>query len=192
MTDTRQAVRPKDRAKPGARLSPRSRKIVLVAHVLSSVGWFGGACAMIVLGICSAEAEPAVRHASFELVHMCDRFVLIPLSLLSLLTGLIVSLGTKWGLARHYWVLVKLAGTLVVMVFATFFLSQWVQEVIALTAADPGADISGLTVPIKVGAIAMALLLLGITVVSIVKPWGRTARGRRDLARRAGSARRGE
>jgi hypothetical protein len=165
---------------------------VLIAHVLSSVGWFGGAYAMIVLGVTSADAEPGFRHASFELVHACDRFLLIPLSLLSLVTGLVVSLGTKWGLVKHYWVLVKLVGTLAVMVFATFFLSQWVKEVIALTAVDPGADISGLTSPIAVGAATMASLLLGITVVSIVKPWGRTARGRRALPRRGGPRERGE
>src|SRR3981081_2425986 len=46
------------------------------------------------------------------------RFVIVPLAFASLLSGLIQSLGTPWGLFRHYWVLVKLLLT----TFATIVL----------------------------------------------------------------------
>jgi hypothetical protein len=66
--------------------------------------------------------------------HLCPRdkpkdfsailwFVLVPLSLASLLTGLVQSLGTPWGLFRHYWVLFKL----LINVLATIVLLMYMQ-----------------------------------------------------------------
>ena len=42
-------------------------------------------------------------------------YVIVPLCLASLVTGLVMSLGTRWGLFRHYWVLAKLLITIVAM-----------------------------------------------------------------------------
>ena len=54
-----------------------------------------------------------------------------------LLTGLVVSLGTAWGLVRHYWVLFKLLiaafCTIVLLMYMATFRSM------ADVAADPGA-----------------------------------------------------
>ncbi|QWF83539.1 hypothetical protein [Amycolatopsis sp. CA-230715] len=173
------ATRPEER-----RLKPRSRKVWLVAHVAGSVGWLGTAYAMTVLGAVAGWAEPVARHASFEMVHACDRYVMIPLSLVSLATGLVVSLGTRWGVLKHYWVTTKLVVTVLAMLFATFYQSQWVKEAIAITAERPDRDLSALSPTILTGSLGMTSVLLFTTVLSVVKPWGRTSRGRRTLADR--------
>ena len=46
-------------------------------------------------------------RAAYIAMELTGWFVIVPLSLASLLTGLVQSLGTTWGLFRHYWVLVK-------------------------------------------------------------------------------------
>lgn len=176
-------VREAATGREGRRLGPRSRKVWLVAHVAGSVGWLGTAYAMVVLGVVAGAADPADRHASFEMVHACDRYVMIPLSLVSLVTGLVVSLGTQWGVLRHYWVTVKLVVTVVAMLFATFFQSQWVKEAIAVTAERPNADFGSLAPAMLSGSVSMVLALLFATVLSVLKPWGRTPRGHRTLTR---------
>ena len=98
-------------------LRPRLRKFALTAHVVSSVGWLGAIgvfLALSVLGLTGQDA-PKVRGA-YLAMEAIGWFVLVPLSLVSLLTGLVQGLGTKWGLLRHYWVVVKLVINLVATV----------------------------------------------------------------------------
>jgi hypothetical protein len=107
--------------------------------------------------------------------------VLVPLSLASLLTGLVQSLGTKWGLFRHYWVLVKL----VINVVATIILLLYMQTLESLarmsreTTLSDGV-LSGLRDPSPVLHAGAALLLLAVaTTLAVYKPPGMTRYGQR-------------
>src|SRR5213593_3677356 len=117
-------------------MPPRLRKFVLTAHVASSVGWLGavaGFLALAVAGLTSQDAQ-MVRGTILAMEPM-GWFVLVPLSLASLLTGLVQSLGSTWGLFRHHWVLAKL----LINVFASFVLLLYMQTLddLAVVAADP-------------------------------------------------------
>jgi len=105
-------------------MTPRVRKFALTAHVTSSVGWLGavaGFLALAVVGLASQDAQ--VVRAAYLVMEPVGWFVLVPLAFASLLTGLVQSLGTTWGLLRHYWVLFKL----LINVFATFVLLMYMQ-----------------------------------------------------------------
>ena len=89
-------------------MSPGLRKLNLTAHVTSSVGWLGAVAAFLVLsiaGLTSRNAE-TVRGAYISM-NLMGKFIVVPLSLAALVTGLVQSLGTQWGLFRYYWVFVK-------------------------------------------------------------------------------------
>src|SRR6516162_9162871 len=87
-------------------------KFTLTAHIISSVGWFGAVAAFLVLGIAGRMSQDAeVVRSSYLAMNLIGWFVIVPLSLAALLTGLIQSLGTEWGLFRYYWILVKWALT---------------------------------------------------------------------------------
>src|SRR6266849_388716 len=126
-------------------MSPRLRKLVLTAHVLASVGWFGAVAvflALAVAGLTSRNAELA--RAAYLVMELTGWFVIVPLCVASLLTGLVSSLGTTWGLFRHYWVLIKLLMT----VPATAVLLVHMQPIsllsgVAATTAVLSADLSG-------------------------------------------------
>ena len=84
------------------------RKSALTAHVTSSIGWLGavgGFLALAVAGLTSQDAQ-MVRAACLAM-ELIGWFVIVPSSLASLPAGLVMSLGTEWGLFRHYWVLAK-------------------------------------------------------------------------------------
>ena len=90
-------------------MTPRLRKLALTAHVTSSVGWLGavaGFLAVAVVGLTSRDAQ-TVRGA-YLVMEPAAWFVLVPFAFASLVSGLVQSLGTTWGLFRHYWVLFKL------------------------------------------------------------------------------------
>ncbi len=157
-------------------LRPRSRKLWLTLHVGFSVGWLGAAMAMLVLAIVGASASnPMLRHYAYEIMHIFDLAIVIPLVLLALITGLVMSLGTKWGLVRYWWVLVKFAIALSIPLFAAVQESLWVREAVAATRADPAADLAGTDVRLWVCFIVFSLLLLWTaTALSSYKPWGKT------------------
>ncbi|MDP9478689.1 MAG: DUF2269 domain-containing protein [Actinomycetota bacterium] len=160
-------------------MTPRLRKFALTAHVISSVGWLGAVVASLALAVAGLTSQDArMVRAAYIAMNSIGESVLVPLALASLLTGLVQSLGTKWGLFRHYWVLIKL----LINVFATIVLLLYMQTLgyLAGLAADPSADLGVLRNPSPVLHAGGALLLLLVaTTLSVYKPRGMTRYGRR-------------
>lgn len=163
-------------------LGPRLQKLALTAHVVSSVGWLGAVVAFLALGavgLASDDAGPV--RAVYVAMEVAVRFVIVPLSLASVATGLFQSLGTTWGLFRHYWVLIKFGLTVV----AALVLLRYTPSIryAADVAAQPpltGPALGELDNPTHVVHAAGGLLvLLTTTTLSIFKPRGLTRYGRR-------------
>src|SRR5438128_10135219 len=94
-----------------------ARKLALTTHITSSVGWLGSVAAFLALAIAGLMShDPQVVRAAYLAMHLTTWFVIVPLSLASLLTGLVDSFGTPWGLFRHYWVVTKLLLTVLATV----------------------------------------------------------------------------
>ena len=86
----------------------RLRKLALTAHITFSVGWLGAVVAYLALAIVGLTSRDAqIVRAAYLSMELIGWFVIVPFSLAALLTGLVQSLGTQWGLFRHYWILVK-------------------------------------------------------------------------------------
>lgn len=165
-------------------MPPRVRTFALTVHVTSSVGWLGAVAAFMALGIVGLTSQDAqtVRGA-YLVMEPAAQLVLVPLAFASLLTGLVQSLGTTWGLFRHYWVLFKL----LINVFATVVLLMYIQTFRAMTdmAADPNADLNMVrnVSPVQHAALALLLLLVA-TVLAVYKPRGMTRYGQRKQRQR--------
>ena len=107
-------------------------------------------------------------------------FVLVPLAHASLLSGIVLSLGTTWGLFRYYWVVLKLGITVFATVILLIYMGTFRQ--MAGVAADPIVDLAAVrnASPI-VHAILALVLLVAATVLGVYKPFGMTAYGERRL-----------
>ena len=155
------------------------RRLVLTAHVVSSVGWLGAIAvflALAVVGLTSADAQ--LVRAVYLAAEPITWFVIVPLALASLVTGVVQSLATAWGLFRHYWIVFKL----VISVIATVVLLLYTETVgfFADLAGNPSADLAALRAPTFVlHSGAALLLLLAATVLAVYKPQGLTPYGRR-------------
>src|SRR5947207_1085688 len=89
-------------------MSPRLRKLLLAAHITSSVGWLGAVASFLVLSIAGRTNQDAeVVRGAYLSMNLIGLFIIVPTSLAALATGLVQALGSQWGLFRHYWVLVK-------------------------------------------------------------------------------------
>ena len=126
------------------------------------------------------------RRAVWTALEVTRWYAIVPLAVASLVTGLVMSLGTSWGLVRHYWVLFRLLLT----VLATLVLLGHVPAVSAmagLTAgSDPGAaiDLRGFDAELLHAGGGLVVLLV-TTVLSVFKPRGMTPYGRRKLLARS-------
>jgi hypothetical protein len=162
-------------------MTPRLRKFALTAHVTFSVGWLGavaGFLALAVAGLASDDAQ--VVRGAYLTMELTGWFVLVPFALGSLLTGLVQSLGTTWGLLRHYWVLFKL----LINVFATIVLllyTQTLNSLADLAAETTSADDLGVlrSASPLLHAAAALLLLVVATTLAVYKPRGMTRYGQR-------------
>lgn len=158
-------------------MTPGVRKLALTAHVGSSVGWLGAVVAFLALAVAGVSADDARTVGStYVTMDLMGRFVLVPMSVASLLTGLIQSVGTSWGVLRHYWVVVKLLITIVATVVLLVYTDTL--RAMARVAADATVDIALVRSPSPVvhAGGALALLLVALTL-SVYKPPGRTAYG---------------
>ena len=164
-------------------MGPGLRKLVLTSHVSVSVGWMGAVVGVMALAIAVLVSEdPATVQGAYLLMAPIARWVLVPLAVASVLTGLIQSLGTRWGLFRHYWVVFKL----LINVFASVILVTYLEtlDLMADMAAGPIADLDALRTPSPlIHGVGALLLLLTATVLSVYKPQGATRYGRRAQER---------
>ncbi len=157
-------------------MAPGLRKFALTAHLTFSVGFIGAAVAYLALGISAVISEDAQTvRATWIAMELIGWYVIVPLSLASLLTGLVMALGTPWGLFRHYWVLISL----VLTIFATVVLLLHMPTVSSLADVARGAgdaDLGGLGGDL-LHAGGGLLVLLVITVLNVYKPRGMTPYG---------------
>jgi len=160
-------------------MSPGLRRLALTTHVTASVGWAGAVAAFLALavgGLISQQAQTV--RAAYLVMELITWSVIVPLSLGSLLTGLVSSLGTAWGLFRHYWIMAKLLLT----VFATILLLAHTRPIsrVAGLAAErilSSADLRQVRIQLVADAGAALLVLLVNTTLGVYKPRGMTQYG---------------
>ena len=157
-------------------MSPGLRKLVLTAHITSSVGWLGAVVAYLALAVAALTIQDAQTvRAAWIAMELTGWFVIVPLALASVLIGVVNALGTPWGLFRHYWVLIKFALT----VFATIILLQHMPTVsyfAGVAAKTDSANVFGLRGEL-IHAGGGLVVLLVTAVLSVYKPRGMTRYG---------------
>ena len=94
-------------------MSPSVRRTVLTVHIIASVGLLGDSAGFLAVALRAATTDdPALAASSYELLEMFSIVFGIPLSMISLATGLALGFGTKWGVLRHWWTTAKLRADL--------------------------------------------------------------------------------
>lgn len=163
-------------------MAPRTRKLALTVHLVASVGWIGALLVYLALGVSAVTSQNGQTvRAAWIAMELTGWFVIVPLALATLMTGLVMSLGTPWGLFRHYWTLIALVLTLV----STGVLLMHMPDVSSLADSARqanGADLRGFGGDLLHPGIGLAVLLV-ITLLNVYKPRGMTRHGQRKQQR---------
>ncbi len=128
--------RPPTGSVEGVRLNRPARRALLVVHVVASAGWLGLSLGLLALGVTAATtASPGALEAGVRAMQLFADRLLLPLALLTLLSGVVLALGTPWGLARHRWVFTKFWLTLATTAATAFVLRPAVDSAAEAVAA---------------------------------------------------------
>lgn len=160
---------------PRVPLGRRTRRAVLVLHVVSAGAWIG---VEVLLGTLVGAAwltdDVEVSGLAYQAIGLFIAGPLLVSGLACLATGLVLGLGTKYGLVRFWWVLVKLVLNLVLVTLVLVVLQPGMAEVaehgrLLARGTDSGTDVSSLVFP---PVVSLTALTLAVTL-SVFKPWGR-------------------
>lgn len=167
-------------------MSRQVYRVALVAHIALAVGWLGVDLALFALAVVgSTTGDPETLRACYVAMRVLGKVVIIPISLLAILSGLLLALGSRWGLLRYYWVMAKLGVAVLAALLSIFALRGRIAEAVDAVTGVPAGSLTSDTVGsvgttlIIAPAVAATLYVINI-VLSIVKPWSRTARARTD------------
>jgi hypothetical protein len=163
------------------RVTPRVYKLLLTTHIMTSVGWLGIVLAKLVLALAaSTAASPDATDALLVGINSVNA-AFAPASSGAIVSGVLLSLGTRWGLVRYYWVVAKLV--LTVGVFGTAV--QLVPRIVGREVDEPMLLGLPWAPAVLLGFAASHLLMLaGATALAVYKPWGTTWFARRSDRRR--------
>lgn len=174
-------------------LSPGWRKFTLATHLALSVGWIGAVIVYVVFVVTAMNStDEQTLRAMWAAMDHAGRVAIVPLALGSLVTGLIISMGTKWGLVRYYWVIISL----VLTILATLVLLEHMQTVTLISQggetqshSEMGHDMTSETAGTETDRLRNGLpselmhsglglvVLIVIQVLNVFKPKGVTPYG---------------
>jgi hypothetical protein len=156
------------------RLGAKTRKGILVVHIASAGVWIGIDIVMGVLVFTALFGNEETRALCYRALELFAVWPLIATGLVSLASGIVLGLGTKWGLVRYWWVAIKLALNIILVALVPVALRPEVIE-----KAEQGRRfVAGEAASLAVGdlifpPIVSPTLLLIAVVLAVFKPWGR-------------------
>ena len=160
------------------RLGRRARRVALIAHIVAAGAWIG---IDVVLGVLVFTAlltsDTGTEALCYRALELFAVWPLVAAGVATLVTGVVLGLGTRYGLVRWWWVFVKLVMNVVLVVLVVFLLRPGIADAAtygeALAAGERlDLDVGGLPFPPIVSGTALVVA----TVLSVVKPWGRLRR----------------
>jgi uncharacterized membrane protein len=156
-------------------LGRRTHKAILLVHIMSAGAWIGIDVVMAVLVFTAWFTDDVKNEViCYQALELFAVWPLLTTGVLSLLTGILLGFGTKYGLVRYWWLFVKLALNLILTALVVASLRFGVADLAEygrqLAAGTPTVErTSDMLYPPIVSPTALTIAF----ILSIYKPWGR-------------------
>lgn len=164
------------------KLSATQQKLLKFVHIIASGLWLSCVLLLALLPLVPMEGADGEGVYTYRLIfHFIDTYVLTAAAIMTLLTGLLYSMLTRWGFFRSGWLVYKWIVTLGLVLVGTLYLgplSARLLEIAAeerLRALQDPAYLSGDGI-LAAAAVVNSLLLALAVLFSVFKPWNRKAK----------------
>jgi hypothetical protein len=163
-------------------MPPGVRRLALTLHLTCSVGWIGAVVAYLALAVWAARAPDAdALRSAWTAMEVTGWWAIVPLAVAALVTGVVMSLGTPWGLFRHYWVVISLALTVLCTVVLVLHMPTVSATAAMLRTMDMAPGVGGRGHSAVGGDLfhpgVGLVVLLAIAALNVYRPRGLTRYG---------------
>ncbi|UZJ38428.1 MULTISPECIES: hypothetical protein [Prosthecochloris] len=159
------------------KMTASQQKLLKVFHLITASIWLSSVIALALLPIISSPTATGDEVYMYNLAyHFIDMFILTPAAVLTLITGLIYSLFTKWGFFQHGWLIYKWIVSLLIVITGTLYFGPLVTELLEIAdlkrvaALEDRYYMQGHTIGLFAAIVNSSLLIVAV-VVSVYKPW---------------------
>jgi hypothetical protein len=167
-----------------AQLTGKAKLWLVSGHVVIAAVWFGTALTMVAIALYASHlySIPSVSGDSLytlqAILAYLNDYLLMPAATLSILSGTALCALTVWGFFKHYWVIAKWVVTVTTITVVSGWVGPWVYAATAIAETD---RLQALENPLfrfdqqaaMIGGGLEVLALLGLILISFLKPWGR-------------------
>lgn len=151
-----------------------------IFHLLFVCAWIGGQMSLVLIQNVKYQlALPDHQYGIIAALKAIDDIVIVGGAVGCLLTGLVYSLMTPWGFFKFRWITVKWIATVLLILFGTFFLGPWIDEMEHVSAKEYSLALMNSNyihaekMNMIWGSIQFGINIF-IVIISVLKPWKRT------------------
>ena len=159
------------------KLSAKQTSWLKIFHLLFVGAWLGGQISLILVqNIKDQLALPDHQYGILAALKAIDDIVVVGGAVGCLVTGLMYSWMTPWGFFKFRWIAVKWIATIILILFGTFFLGPWLNEMTAISADERGLALLNPKylyderMNTTWGTIQFGINIL-LVIISVIKPW---------------------
>jgi uncharacterized membrane protein len=157
------------------------RSLLLTLHLMFSGIMLGNMAVFLILNLAAAAtSDPDVFRACYRVMHILADSSVRASTIGTVVSGVLLSVLTHWGLVRYYWIIAKELLTLAAIAINFVGMHVWTLRAVRLSAA---AGLDALQNPqftanrlyLLAGIIVQISSLVAIFLLSVYKPWGKRA-----------------
>jgi len=158
-------------------ISMKQKKWLLVLHLIFSAIMLGTSVVLLILSITAATVhEPGVLLACYTSMHVLSETSMRASTIGTIVTGILLSVWTHWGLLKYYWIIAKEVLTAATILLGPIGIYMWTLRGIALIdSPNQGAFIAN-SLYLFIGIGLQIASLVAMFVISVFKPWGKRGR----------------
>ncbi len=158
------------------KLSAKGQKWLKGIHILFACTWIGAAIILCLMNQFLKASYGMQLYGIDVSMKFIDDFIIIPGANGVLLTGVVYSVFTGWGWFKRRWIIVKWGITIFGIIFGTFWLGPWVNELVPISKSH-GLDawiepvyLHSRNMIFYWGMAQLSTLIFAL-FISVLKPW---------------------
>jgi hypothetical protein len=161
------------------KLTLPQRKWLLIIHLVFVAIWFGDTMVFLILSIIGASTvDENILKASYSSMHLIANTSGKASIFGTVITGILLSVFTHWGLFKYKWIIVKEALTIISIGLGLVGIYYWTLKAFTMVSTE-GLEAMQNQVFITnnyqlyIGIILQIISLLSMIIISVFKPWGK-------------------
>lgn len=162
------------------KLSIVQKRWLLSLHVVFSAIMLGETIVIVIVSLTAMTTESGdVLNACYTTLHLLSRTGGRYAPIFAVVTGVMLSVMTPWGLFRYHWIIVKEVLTLLALAIGIVGFYVWSLRGLSIASIEGLAARQNPVFVVNshllwIGIILQSMSLLSMFVISVFKPWGGT------------------